>query len=102
MFVFWFQVGKMIFDHCWPTPGKMRLPTTWQTSLLPPPGKNFSEAHAPLCVDQRFAIFCTSPSVYQTHHVATAYPCWCNNTNKTMFSSVQLFSIDQITLEPEQ
>ena len=35
MFVYKFHVGKIVFHHCWPTPGKMRFPTTCQSSLLP-------------------------------------------------------------------
>ena len=90
MFVCKFHVGKIIFHHCWPTPGKMRFPTTCQSSLLPLLEKNLCEAHAPLCVDQQFSIFCTCPTIHQTHHFATPHPCWFNNTNKTMFSSFQL------------
>jgi len=49
MFVSWFQICKMKFHHCWPTPEKMRLPTTWQNPLFPPLEKNFPKPML-LCV----------------------------------------------------
>jgi len=40
-----------------PISGKMRLATIWNNPLLPPPGKNPSDAHARLYVDQGFSNF---------------------------------------------
>jgi len=35
-------------------------------------------------------LFCTCPTIHQTHHFAIPYPCQGNNTDKTIFSSFQL------------
>jgi len=51
----------MKFHHCWPTPEKMRMATTWKNSFRRP--SSF------LCRSGRVQLFCTCSTIHQTHHV---------------------------------
>ena len=63
----------------------------WISPLLPNPGKKtFLQPCSLLCRLGLLKLFCTCPTIHQTHHFATPYPCWSNNTDKTIFFSFQL------------
>jgi len=49
----------MKFHHCWPTPGKRRLATTWK--------KSFRRPCSFLCRSGHLQVFCTRSAIYPSN-----------------------------------
>jgi len=69
----------MKFHHCWLTPGKKCLATSWPNPLLSFLEKSLRRPCSFVCKSGLLKLLCTCPTIHQTHHFATPHLCWCNN-----------------------